>query len=184
MELTLKEIDECKKAIDKNLAFHKTRIDAIKISSDKEAKKQELESARSSSTVEMNTVLEKYGFNSVIDFYIYYGKRCFESYKECNPPSGECNWCGESSFGLETQKCYIIGKSLACGLSRPSNAPSAALKWALKCDAEGTTIIKDGIKTHNVCPEGQGFYIKEKDCKDMPKELDITWRYKTWLHLL
>lgn len=46
MELTLKEIDECKKAIDKNIAFHKVRVEAIEASSDKDAKKQELESVR------------------------------------------------------------------------------------------------------------------------------------------
>lgn len=182
MELTLKEIDECKQALDKHYAFNETRLDTIEKEVRLEAKttkRDALEADRTESTNEYLAVLNSYGFNSAVEFYKYYGDKCLESYKECNPVSGFCDWCGLKEWGK--QKCAELYSVKGCGYKKPTTCPDSALKWAMQQDALGLVEEVDGIKWHNGCPKGHGYYIEVKLCKSMPKELDIKWRTKEWL---
>lgn len=172
----------CKTCIDKHLNYNKNRLDKIEKVSDLDDKiklRDTLEAGRAASTVEYLDTLNFYGFKDIQSFYKYYNEQCFKAYKECNPVSGFCDWCGYSEWGK--QKCAELYGVKGCGIKQPVTCPDSALKWAMQQEALGLAEEVDGIKWHNGCPKGHGFYIKVKDCKPMPKELDIKWRTKEWL---
>lgn len=161
-ESDLNIITVCRAAIDEYYARDTTNDPAIVPIAEGIAKKT------------MQT-LSSYGFNSFAEYDKFDREKCFEAYKECRPISGSCDFCGEEV--LKDQPCVKKYGALACAQSIPTTPTDDIYRVAKIAGERGTATVKaDGntITKYAVCPEGHGFYLDLKNCKDFP--FSMTWK--------
>lgn len=169
----------CKSAIDKHILYNKDRIATIEkeISvGDKTRVRDSLETDRTASTEEYLKVLNSYEFKDALEFYKYYGRKCFETYKECRPLQGKCDFCGEKEF--IDQPCIR-----ALGMCVPPHIELNDYVYAdaFKQECNGTINKTEKDIYYGRCPKGHGFYSVVSEHKQLPNGIDFQWRTKEWL---
>lgn len=161
-ESDLNIITVCRAAIDEYYARDTTNDPAIVPIAEGIAKKT------------MQT-LSSYGFNSFAEYDKFDREKCFEAYKECRPISGSCDFCGEEV--LKDQPCVKKYGALACAQSIPTTPTNDIYRVAKAHWESGMNKIIESagtVRSHAVCPEGHGFYLDLKNCKDFP--FSMTWK--------
>jgi hypothetical protein len=191
----IKKIQICRTAIDKyradktKLVKEEGRIGTV-INGEVINVKSEPE--RTKLTLALNQVMKEQGFvdekgeGRVSVFSTWYNNLKLELFKECYPVIGKCDWCGETSF--KDQNC----------LTAPEVYPQYPMEAGKNCKYEaivtGTWVVDDYvyflfmnrffgkvfIKNTNIpesiCPPEHGFHVDIKNCKELPKEIDLGWR--------
>ena len=220
-----KDIDRlliCREAIDKHRAFNQARVEALAtcksvtdaktlieskvgattISADTAKKsvtdiKSTLEAERTKMTLAMYDVIREQGFATFGDFKTFNDKANFDTYKECYPVEGKCDWCGKKAFidqpcltAPEVYPLYPMEPGKNCKYEMIVNGTwevddyvyilfMARLenrdeKYTEKLDEKMAEYMKDTIVPLSICPMGHGFQINKTNMKPLP--FDVFWR--------
>jgi len=221
-----KDIDRlliCRAAVDKQREFNKARVEAYTtcksvteakkliesktgvattISADSAVKtadslKSALEAERTKYTLAMYDVIKGQGFATFADFKTFNDKANFDTYKECYPVEGKCDWCAKTSFidqpcltAPEVYPLYPMEHGKNCKYEMIVNGTwevddyvyilfMARLenrdeKYTEKLDAKMAEYMNDTIVPLSICPVGHGFQINKEKMKPLP--FNVFWR--------